>query len=127
MKQLAVALSKLESYKSREECLSKSLDALSLDYPYIYSQLYREIKRREMESNDPHKINKWLGQTSNSYTKLHEALILVKNHNLLAKDKYLINIRNMLCETIENGTNIVLAKKICYLIENSSHLKNIHE
>lgn len=52
MKQLATTLMQCKSFKERQERLSESLDNLSFDYPDIYTILYREIKRRELESND---------------------------------------------------------------------------
>lgn len=128
MKQLANALEKRSSFKDRLECLTESLDNLSFDSPNMYSLLYREMKRRELESNDPNKIIKWLSASQpNSYVKLHEALMMVKNHNVMAKEEYLDNLKQMLNQTIENGTDIEVAVKICSLIEKSAHLKSIHE
>lgn len=127
MKQLAKALEKC-TFKIRQECLTESLDYLSFNYPHLYSMLYKELKRRELETNDPNKIVKWLSASQpNSYIKLHEALMLVKTHNVMAKEEYLDNLKNMLCQTIENGTHIEVAMKICILIEKSSNLKSIHE
>lgn len=129
MKQLARALESCKSFKNRQECLTKSLDFLAFNYPDVYSLLYRDIKKRELECNDPNKIMKWLivPQPNNIYMKLHEALMLVKNHNTMAKEEYLDCIKKMLCQTIEKGTNIEIAMKICTLIEKSSHLKSIYK
>lgn len=127
IKQLAMMLMKCKSFKDRQGRLNESLDNLSYEYPDLYSLLFREMKKRELEANDPNKITKWLSTTPNSYLKLHEALILVKSHNLIAKEEYLNNIKHMLCQTIKNKTNIEVAIKICYLIEKSSHLKTIYE
>lgn len=128
MKQLARALEKCTSFKNRLECLSESLDHLSFDYPNLYSLLYREMKRRELESNDPNRIIKWLSASQpSSYIKLHEALMLVKSHNIMAKEEYLDSLKQMLIQTIENGTDIEVVIKICSLIEKSTHLKSIHE
>lgn len=129
MKQLSKALMQRKSFKDRQECLSESLDHLSFDYPELYSLLFREMKRRELESNDPSKIIKWLksSATSDSYVKLHESLMLVKNHNLMAKEEYMDNLKRMLYQTIDCGTNIKMALKICHLIEKSPHLSTINE
>lgn len=127
MKQLAMMLINCKSFKDRQEHLSESLNNLSFNYPEIYSLLFREVKKRELESNDPNKITKWLNTTPNSYVKLHEALMLVKSHNIMAKEEYIDIIKHMLSQTIENGKNIEVAMKICYLIEKSSHLKTIFE
>lgn len=128
MKQLAKVLMQFKSFKDQQRCLIESLDTLSFDYPDIYSLLFKEIKKREVTYNDPNQVTKWLNFSNQSaYVKLHEALILVKNHNIMAKEKYMDNIKLMLCHTIENGTNIDFAVKICILIEKSSHLKSIHE
>jgi len=86
------------------------------------------MKRRETESNDPNKMTKWLSTLEpSSYVRLHEALMLVKSHNIVAKEEYMHNIRKMICRTIDNGTNIEIVMKICCLIEKSPHLKSIHE
>lgn len=127
IKQLAMMLMKCKSFKERKRYVNESLDNLSYEYPDLYSLLFREMKKRELEANDPNKITKWLSTTPNSYLKLHEALMLVKNHNLIAKEEYLNTIRYMLCQTIKNKTNIDVAVKICFLIEKSSHLKIIYE
>lgn len=126
--QLAKAVMKLKTFQQRQEYLNESLDHLSFDYPEVYSTLLREIKRREIEINDPFKITKWLNESkSNSYVKLHEALLLVKNNNILAKEEYLENMKSMLFHTIETGTCIDLAMKICLLVEKSPSLKSIYE
>lgn len=123
---LAKTLMKCKSYRERLEKLSESIDQLSFDYPEIYSIFSREMKRREMESNDPNKISKWLN-VPNSYVKLHESLILVKSTNFIAKDEYLDCLKRMLLETIEYGTNIDKTEKICRLVEKSAHLASIYE
>lgn len=128
MKQLAKALMQFKSFKDQNQCLIEALDILSFDYPDIYTQLFREIKKREMTSNDVNQITKFLNfSNQDAYVKLHEALILVKNHNIIAKEKYMDNIKLMLTHTIKNRNNIDLAVKICSLIEKSPHLKSIHE
>lgn len=128
MKQLAEVLMQCKSFKERHERLSESLDHLSFNYPELYTVLYREMKKRELDSNDPNKITKWLNNpSSKSFVKLHEALILVKNNNIIAKEEYTFNLRQMLNQTIENGTNIEIAVKICHLIEKSPNLTIIHE
>jgi len=128
MEQLAEALMQCKSFKERQERLSESLDHLSFNYPDLYTVLYREMKRRELDSNDPNKITKWLNNpSSKAFVKLHDALILVKNNNIMAKEEYMYNLRRMLTQTIENGTNIEIAMKICNLIEKSPNLTIIHE
>lgn len=126
LKNLAKTLLKFKSYKERQERLSESIDQLSFDYPELYSLFSREMKRREIESNDPNKIFTWLN-TPNSYMKLHEALILVKNTNIIAKEEYVDCLKRMLLQTIKNGTNIDKTVKICLLIEKSTHLASIYE
>lgn len=117
-----------KSFKERQQRLNESLDHLSFDYPDLYIVLFREMKKRELDSNDPNKITKWLNNpSSRSFVKLHEALILVKNNNIMAKEEYMHNLRCMLNQTIENGTNIEIAVKICHLIEKSPNLSIIHE
>lgn len=128
MKQLAEALLQCKSFRERQERLSESLDQLSFNYPDLYTVLYREMKKRELDANDPNKITKWLkNPSSKSFVRLHEALILVKNNNIMAKEEYTYNLRRMLSQTIENGTNIEAAVKICHLIERSPNLTVIHE
>lgn len=125
MKGLVQALMKNKSFKERQKCLSEAIDYMSFDFPDLYSLLYREMKKRGLESNDPYRISKWLSN-SNSYVRLHGALILVKKNNILAKEEYLRNLNRMLCQTIENRTNIDAAVKICRLIEKSAHLESIY-
>lgn len=128
MNRLAKTLLEYKSYKDRQQHLNESLNTLSFEYPEIYTQLFREMKKRELEFNNPNKITKWLSDsTSNSHVKLHEALLLVKSHNIMAKEKYMDNIKQMLCQAIESGTNIEIAVKVCSLIEKSPHLTSIHE
>jgi len=128
MKQLAEALMQCKSFKERRERLSESLNHLSFNYPDLYTVLYREMKKRELDSNDPSKITKWSNNpSSKSFVKLHEALMLVKNNNIMAKEEYMYNLRHMLNQTIENGTNIEIAVRICNLIEKSPNLTTIHE
>ncbi|KAF0766130.1 Uncharacterized protein FWK35_00015775 [Aphis craccivora] len=128
MKQLATTLMQYKSFKERQECLSESLDHLSFEYPDIYTILYREIKRRELESNDPNKITKWLrNPTQTSYIKLHQSLMMVKNNNMMAKEELMYNLKNMLNQTIENGDNFEIAVKICHLIGKSANLKIFQE
>lgn len=129
IKHLAEALMKCKSYKDRQQSLIESLDTLSFHYPDIYSLLFKEMKKRELEFNDPNKITVWPNSSnSNLYiTKLHEALMLVKSNNTMAKEEYLDIIKQMLCQTIKNGSNIELVMKICRLLEKSPHLKTIHE
>ncbi|XP_025209115.1 uncharacterized protein LOC112604349 [Melanaphis sacchari] len=124
MKQLATKLMQCKSFKERQGRLSESLDHLSFEYPDIYIILYREIKRRELESNDPNKITKWLSNpTQKSYIKLHESLMMVKKNNIMAKEELIYNLSSMLNQTIENGANLKAALKICHLIEKSTNLK----
>lgn len=129
MKQLAEALVQCESDEQRREHLIESLDDLSYDYPDIYSMLFREMNKRELEANDPNKISEWLSSSnkSNSIVKIHEALLLVKNDDMMIKEENFDNLKHMLCRTIENGTHMEEVVKICYLIEKSPSLKNIHE
>lgn len=128
MKQLAMALMQFKSFKDQNQCLKEALDALSFNYPDIYTQLFREVKKREMTYNDPNQITKNLNfSNQDTYVKLHEALILLKNHNIIAKEKYIDNIKLMLSHTIKNRINIDFAMKICNLIKKSPHLKYIHE
>lgn len=126
MNQLAKALLHFKSFKDRQERLNESLDNLSFNYPDVYVQLAREFKKRELESNDINKIVKWQ-KTSNSHMKLHEALMLVKSHNVMAKEKYLENLKQMLCQTIDSGNDIEAALKICNLVEKYNHLSTTHE
>lgn len=126
--QLAKTLLEHKSYKDRQQRLNESLNSLSFEYPEIYTQLFREMKKRELDINNPNKITKWLSASkSNAHVKLHEALLLVKSHNIMAKEKYMDNIKQMLCQAIENGTHIEVAMKVCSLIEKSPHLTSIHE
>lgn len=126
MNRLAKALMYNKSFKQRQECLSLSLDSLSFNYPEVFIILFREMKRRELEANDPNKITQWLSSPkSNSYVKLHEALMLVKSSNVIAKEEYLKNLKCMLYHTLENGTCIDMTVKICRLIEKTSSLYNI--
>jgi len=128
MKQLEEALMQYKSFKERQERLSESLDHLSFNYPDLYMMLYKGMKKRELHSNDPSKITKWLNNpSSKSFVKLHEALMLVKNNNIMAKEEYMYNLRLMLNQTIENGTNIEVAVKICRLIEKSPNLTIFHK
>ncbi|XP_025198147.1 uncharacterized protein LOC112596601 [Melanaphis sacchari] len=129
MKQFAEALIKCESDEQRRKHLIESLDDLSFDYPDVYSMLFKEMKIRELEANDPNKISEWLStsNTSNSIVKIHEALLLVKNDEMMVKEEHLDNLKHMLCRTIENGTHMEEVVKICYLIEKSPSLKTIHE
>ncbi|VVC24999.1 Hypothetical protein CINCED_3A013762 [Cinara cedri] len=129
LKQFGKALMQYKSYKERQEHLIKSLDHLSYYFPEVYSQILREIKKREIESNDPNKITKWLNISTSKtyYVQLHEALMLVNNNNTMAKEQYTTSIKHMLCQTIEKNTNIEFVIKICDLIEKSSHLQTIYE
>lgn len=117
-----------KSYKNRQDHVNESLDFLSFNYPDVYSLLFKEVKKRELESNNPYKIIQFSHNLSTiSYVKLHGALILVKGHNNLAKEMYLIVLEHMLCQTIENRINIEQSMKICYLIETSKTLSIIYE
>jgi ethanolamine utilization cobalamin adenosyltransferase len=128
MEQLAKSLMQCKSFKERQQNLNEALDHLSFQYSHLYIMLFREMKKRETEYNDTNKITKWLSTSkSNSYVKLHEALILLKSNNIIAKETYLFNLRHMLNQTIENGSNIGDAVKICWLIEKSAHLSTIYE
>jgi len=88
-----------------------------------------EMKMRELDANDPKKMSEWLStsNTSNSIVKIHEALLLVKSDDMIVKEEYLENLKQMLCRTIENGTHVDEVVKICYLIEKSPSLKTIYE
>lgn len=129
MKRLAEALMECESDEHRRECLIESLNDLSFEYPDVYSMLFMEMKIRELDANDPNKMAEWLStsNTSNSIVKIHEALILVKSDDMIVKEEYLDNLKQMLSRTIENGTHLEEVVKICYLIEKSPSLKTIHE
>lgn len=117
-----------KSFKTRQQHLEESLSILSTDYPDSYCQLFKEIKKREIAFNDPAKISKWLCTSNpNVYLKLYEALILVKSHNILAKEEYINNLEQLLGQTIKNRTNIKLAVKLCNLIEKLPHLNTIKE
>lgn len=126
MKLFAKTLMKCKSHKERQKRLSESIDQLSYNYNDVFTLFYYELKKRENESNNPYKINFWF-KSSYCYVKLHEALLLVKNNNIMAKDKYLDSLKCMLYQTIEHGTNIDKTMKICRLIEKSAHLKSIYE
>lgn len=123
------ALMQCKSNKERQERLIDSLGYLSYNYPDIYSQIVREIKKREIEFNDPSRITKWVNVSTSDacYTKLHEALMLVNGNNTKAKEQYTNNLKQLLVQTIENKTNIEVAVKICSLVEKSSHLSIIYE
>lgn len=123
---LAKALMKCKSYKERQERLSEAFDQLSFKYPDLYSQLFRELKKRDIESNNINNISKWLNSSS-SYVKLHEALILVKSNNWIVKEEYLNILKRMMYETIENGTNMYETVKLCHLVEKCAHLRSIRE
>jgi len=129
MKRLAEALMECESDEQRRKCLIESLNDLSFDYPDVYSMLFMEMKIREIDANDPNKMSEWLStsNTLNSIVKIHEALILVKSDDMMVKEEYLDNLKNMLRRTIENRTHVEEVVKICYLIEKSPSLKTIHE
>lgn len=128
MEQLAKSLMQFKSSKDRLQSLNESLDHLSFHHSNLFIMLFRELKKREMEYNDSKKMTNWLSASkSNSYVKLHEALILVKSHNNIAKDNYLLNLKYMLNDTVETGSNIDAAIKICCLIEKSPHLSTIYE
>lgn len=126
LENLARTLLKCKSYNKRQQRLSESFDRLSFDYPKVYYELAREIKRRDIESNNLCEIFKWLN-TPDSYVKLHEALILVKNTNTMAKEQYADRLKDLLFQTIEYGTNVDKMVKICHLIEKCAHLKSIYE
>lgn len=125
-KNLVMTLLNCKSYKERKGRLSESFDWLSFDFPDLYALFAKEMKRREIESNNPNRISKWLN-TPHSYEKLHEALILVKNTNIMAKEEYVGCLMRMLFQTIESRTNIDKTVKICRLIETSTHLASIYE
>lgn len=128
MEQFAKSFMQCKSFKDRLQNVNESLDHLSSQYSNLYIMLFKEMKKRELEYNDSFKIIQWLDtKKSNSYFKLHEALILVKSHNMIAKDNYILNLRHLLQQTIENGSDIEAAVKICNLIEKSSHLSTIYE
>lgn len=128
IKRLAETLMKCKSFKERQLSLAESLDTLSFDYPDIYFLLFKEFKKRELEFNDPNKIIvRPNTSNSNLYLKLHEALMLVKSNNIMAKEEYLDIIKKMLHQTIRNGSNIEVAMKICRLLEKSPHLKTIYK
>lgn len=129
LKRFGRALMQCKSYKERQERIIESLDYLSYHYPDIYSLIVREIRKREIESNDPNRITKWSNiSTSNArYAKLHEALMLVNPNNTAAKERYTISLKQLLVQTIEKKTNVEAAVKICCLIEKSSHLSIIYE
>ncbi|VVC25004.1 Hypothetical protein CINCED_3A025581 [Cinara cedri] len=129
MQLLANKLMKYKSFKERRSYLNNSLDLFSFNHPDLYFLLFKEMKRRELESNDPYKITQWSYQNlaSNVYVKLHGALILVKGHNTIAKEMYLVVLDHVLCQTIENLTNVEESIKICYLIEKSKPLSIIYE
>lgn len=126
MKHFSKTLMKSKSPKERQRRLKESIDQLSYNYSDVFTLFFKEMKRRENESNNPYKIHFWF-KSSHCYVKLHEALILVKNNNIMAKDKYLDSLKCMLYQTIEHETNIDEAIKICRLIEKSAHLKSINE
>lgn len=128
MNQLAKALTNAKSFKNRKQHLMESLDTLSFEYPDIYAMLFQELKNRELEFNDPYKIsNRLITSKSNRYVKLHEGLMLVSSHNIMAIEEFMNNLRPMLCLAIEKKTNVEIAVKICNLIIKSPHLTSIHE
>lgn len=128
MQLLGNTLMKYKTFKDRQDHLNELLDFLSFNYPDVYNILFIEMKKREIESNDPCKITQWTHTlSSNSYVKLHGSLILVKNHNMLAKEMYLVVVKRMLYQTIEKRTNIKESMKICCLIEKTKTLSIIYE
>jgi len=129
MKRLAEALMECKSDEQRRECLIESLNDLSFEYPEVYTMLFMEMKIRELDANDPNKMSKWLStsNTSNSILKIHEALILIKNDEMMIKEEYLNNLKQILCRTIENGAHMEEVVKICHLIEKSPSLKTIYK
>lgn len=126
MKLFAKSLMKCKSYKERQNRLSESIDQLSFNYSEVCTLLYKEMKRREIESNNPYKMY-FSFESSDCFVKLHEGLLLVKNNNIMAKDKYMEHLKNMLDQTIDHGVNIDKTLKICRLIEKSPHLKSIYK
>lgn len=128
MKQLAKTLIQYKPMKKRQEIVVESLDSFSIDYPELYSHLFREIKNRRMEFNDLNKISKWLNtSTSNNFVKLHEALILVNKNNIIAQEQYINDLKYLLSQTIEKKTNLEEAVKICCLIKRLPNLSFIYE
>lgn len=128
MQLLGNTLMRYKTFKDRQNHMNELLDFLSFNYPDAYNVLFKEMKKREIESNDPCKITQWTHSlASNSYVKLHGALILVKNHNILAKEMYLVVLERMLYQTIENRTYIKESMKICCLIEKTKTLSIIHQ
>lgn len=129
MKRLAEALMECKSDEQIRECLIESLNDLSFEYPDVYSMLFMEMKIRELDANDPNKMSEWLStsNTSNSIVKIHEALILIKSDEMMIKEEYLNNFKQILCHTIENGAHMEEVVKICHLIEKSPSLKNIYK
>lgn len=128
VEELAKIVMRCTSFKDRLQCLNESLDSFSFKHPELYSMLFKEFKRRELEFNDPNKITRWLNTSNANLTvKLHEALMLVKSNNNMAKEEYIDYLKQMLHHTIENGTNIEITLKICSLIEKSPRLKTIYE
>lgn len=129
MKRLAEEIMKCESDEQGHERLKESLDDLSFEYPDVYSMLFKEMKTRELEANDPHKMTEWLStsHTSNSIIKIHEALILIENDDMLVEEQHLDSLKYILCHTIDNGTQMEEVVKLCDLIEKSPSLKTIYE
>jgi len=128
IKQLARALMNKSTYKDRHDLLEKMLDYLSFEYSDCYSLLVREIRKREMQSNNPNLITKWINtSTENPIIKLHESLLLVKRHNIIAKERHIENVMSMFNQTIERGINTNAALKICNTIRDSKHLEDVYE
>lgn len=128
IKQLARALMNKSTYKDRHDLLENMLDYMSFEFSVCYSLLVKEIRKREMQSNNPILITKWMNtSTENSIIKLHESLLLVKRHNIIAKERHIENVLCMFYQTIERGKNTNAALKICNTIRDSKHLEDVYE
>lgn len=128
MKQLARALINKPTYDERHDLLEEMLDYLSFEFADCYSLLVREIKKREKQANTPFLITKWKSTSmENPTVKLHESLLLVRQHNIIAKERHIENVTCMFNQTIERGINVNAALKICRIIRDSKHLEDVYE
>ncbi|XP_050537935.1 uncharacterized protein LOC126903641 [Daktulosphaira vitifoliae] len=128
VKNYVKAINDCKSFKLRQQILSEMLDYVSIENPDAFLQIFREMKKRELDANDPNKISKWLSSSNVKFhSKLYESLMLVKSNNILAQEEYLGSLKQMLSHTLSTGDKLDECLKICSLIEKLSSLSKIHE
>jgi len=127
-KQLTRVLMNKRSYKDRNDLLREMLDYFSFEFSDCYSLLVGEIRKREVQNNNPYLIIKWIRNSmKKSFIKLNESLLLVRPNNYTAKELHTANVTCMLNDTIEQGINVDAALKICNTIRDSTHLRDVYE